>query len=96
MSDAHAHGLPETTDLSPAFRWAVGLNAGFVVIELTAGLMTGSLALIADAAHNLTDVAGLLIAWGAAVLASRPHRRASPTGSAVRPFWPHLQMPSPS
>jgi cobalt-zinc-cadmium efflux system protein len=69
---SHAHGLPETTDLSPAFRWAVGLNAGYVVIELIAGLATGSLALIADAAHNLTDVAGLLIAWGAAVLAARP------------------------
>jgi hypothetical protein len=50
----------------------VGLNAGFVVTELTAGLMTGSLALIADAAHNLTDVAGLLVAWGATVLANRP------------------------
>jgi cobalt-zinc-cadmium efflux system protein len=72
MSHAHAHGMPETTDLTPAFRWAVGLNAGFVVVELTAGLMTGSLALLADAAHNLTDVAGLLIAWGAAVLANRP------------------------
>lgn len=33
--------------------------------------MTGSLALLADAAHNPTDVAGLLIAWGAAALAKR-------------------------
>jgi Co/Zn/Cd efflux system component len=40
---SHAHGLTETTDPSPAFRWAVGFNAGFVVIELIAGLATGSL-----------------------------------------------------
>lgn len=72
MSHSHAHGLPETADLSPAFRWAVALNTGYVAIELIAGLVTGSLALLADAAHNLTDVAGLLIAWGAAVLAARP------------------------
>ncbi|MEX0693779.1 MAG: cation diffusion facilitator family transporter [Rhodospirillales bacterium] len=69
---SHNHGSAENADLSPAFRWAVALNAGYVAIELTAGLVTGSLALIADAAHNLTDVAGLLIAWGASVLATRP------------------------
>lgn len=40
-------------------------------MEGAAGLITGSLALLADAAHNLTDIAGLLIAWGAAVLAKR-------------------------
>lgn len=76
MSHSHGHNPIENIDLSPAFRWAVALNAGYVVIELTAGLVTGSLALLADAAHNLTDVAGLLIAWGASVLATR-----SPTSS---------------
>ncbi|MFN3278671.1 MAG: cation diffusion facilitator family transporter [Paracoccus hibiscisoli] len=55
----------------PAFRWAVGLNAAYVIVEGVAGWLTGSLALLADAAHNLTDVAGLLVAWGAAVLAGR-------------------------
>ena len=65
----HAAGAP--TDLGPAFRWAVGLNVGYVVVEGAAGVVTGSLALLADAAHNLTDVGGLLIAWGAAVLAKR-------------------------
>ncbi len=49
----------------------MGLNTTYVLVEATAGFMTGSLALLADAAHNLTDVAGLLIAWGAAVLAKR-------------------------
>ncbi|WP_374452303.1 cation diffusion facilitator family transporter [Phenylobacterium sp.] len=69
MSHDHAHAPPK--DLGPAFRLAVGLNVGYVIVEATAGFMTGSLALLADAAHNLTDVAGLLIAWGAAVLAKR-------------------------
>lgn len=64
---AHEHVMP--TDLGPAFRWAVGLNTAYVIVEAVAGILTGSLALLADAAHNLTDVAGLLIAWGAAVLA---------------------------
>jgi cobalt-zinc-cadmium efflux system protein len=69
MVHDHAHAAP--ADLGPAFRWAVALNAAYVLIEAVAGFMTGSLALLADAAHNLTDVAGLLIAWGAAVLAGR-------------------------
>jgi cobalt-zinc-cadmium efflux system protein len=67
----HGHDHRPPADLGPAFRWAVGLNTGYVIIEGLAGWMTGSLALLADAAHNLTDVAGLLIAWGAAVLARR-------------------------
>ena len=57
---AHDHAAP--ADLGPAFRWAVGLNTGYVIVEAVAGFLTGSLALLADAAHNLTDVAELLIA----------------------------------
>jgi len=68
---AHDHAHPPPTDLGPAFRWAVGLNTAYVLVEAGFGFLTGSLALLADAAHNLTDVAGLLIAWGAAVLAKR-------------------------
>lgn len=44
---------------------------GFVVVEAAAGLITGSLALLADAGHNLSDVLGLLMAWGATLLAKR-------------------------
>jgi len=66
---SHDHTPP--ADLGAAFRWAVGMNTAYVLIEAAAGFLTGSLALLADAAHNLTDVAGLLIAWGAAVLAKR-------------------------
>ncbi len=78
MSHDHDHTPPK--DLGPAFRWAVGLNVGYVMIEATAGFLTGSLALLADAAHNLTDVAGLLIAWGAAVLAKRTGTQAHTWG----------------
>jgi len=68
----HTHEIPAMRDLNPAFRWAVVLNVGYVMIEAGTGFAIGSLALLADAAHNLTDVAGLLIAWGANVVARRP------------------------
>ena len=55
----------------PAFGWAADLNAAYVIIEAGVGFATGSLSLLADAVRNLTDVGGLLIAWGAAVLALR-------------------------
>ncbi|MGE4218563.1 MAG: cation diffusion facilitator family transporter [Alphaproteobacteria bacterium] len=78
MSGTHAHHhghhhgpAVSSADLGTAFKWAVGLNAGFVVAEAAAGFTTGSLALLADAAHNLTDVLGLLIAWGAAIATKR-------------------------
>lgn len=71
MAHDHAHDHPPPADLGPAFRWAVALNTAYVAVEGVAGWLTGSLALLADAAHNLTDVAGLLIAWAAAVLAQR-------------------------
>ena len=69
--NVHSHDYRPPDDLGPAFRWAVGQNAAYVLVEGSAGWITGSLAPLADAAHNLTDVAGLLIAWGAAVLAKR-------------------------
>lgn len=54
-----------------AFRLGVGLNVAFVVVEAVAGVWADSLALLADAGHNLGDVLGLLLAWGATVLARR-------------------------
>lgn len=53
----------------------VGLNAVFVAVELAAGFLSGSLALLADAGHNASDVLGLLLAWGADYLARRPPTR---------------------
>ncbi|MBD3814327.1 MAG: cation transporter, partial [Betaproteobacteria bacterium] len=57
MPETHAHDHAPSVDLGPAFRWAVGLNTAYVIVEAIAGFLTGSLALLADAAHNLTDVA---------------------------------------
>jgi cobalt-zinc-cadmium efflux system protein len=64
----HGHGGPRGT----GFAIAVSLNLVFVVIEVAAGFVSGSMALIADAGHNLSDVLSLLLAWGASVLAARP------------------------
>lgn len=55
-----------------AFAIGVALNIGYVVLEAPFGLTRGSLALVADAGHNLSDLFGLLLAWGAAYLVTRP------------------------
>lgn len=68
---AHAHGL-SAGHLDRAMAIGVGLNAAFVAIEVAAGLWSSSLALLADAGHNASDIVGLLLAWGAAWLARRP------------------------
>ena len=54
------------------FALAVALNTAFTVAELAAGMASGSMALVADAGHNFSDVLSLLLAWGASVLAARP------------------------
>lgn len=68
----HHHHAPAAGGHGTAFAIAVSLNLAFVVIEAGAGLYSGSLALLADAGHNLGDVLSLLLAWGASVLAARP------------------------
>jgi len=65
----HHHHAPK--DFGRAFAIGVALNAGFVAAEVAAGLWFGSLALLADAGHNLSDVLGLAMAGGAAWLARR-------------------------
>ena len=58
------------------FLWAIALNTIYVIVEALFGFWTGSLALLADAAHNLTDVFGLLLAWTAIRLGRlRPNER---------------------
>jgi cobalt-zinc-cadmium efflux system protein len=54
-----------------AFGIGIALNTAFVAAEVGAGLWAGSLALLADAGHNLSDVLALILAWGAATLARR-------------------------
>lgn len=67
----HAHHHAPPANLSRAFSIGILLNVGFVVVEAIAGLVAGSTALLADSAHNLGDVLGLGMAWGATVLARR-------------------------
>ena len=71
MMHDHADHAVTVRDFGPAFRWGVGSNSAYVAIEAGYGFARGSLALLADATHNLTDVAGLLLAWGAATLSWR-------------------------
>ncbi|MBT8144861.1 MAG: cation diffusion facilitator family transporter, partial [Gammaproteobacteria bacterium] len=54
-----------------AFAIGAGLNIAFVIVEAVFGWISGSLALLADAGHNLGDVLALLLAWGAVILARR-------------------------
>lgn len=63
----HGHEHPAPADWNRAFAIGVLLNLGFVVVEAVFGWQAGSLALLADAGHNLSDVAGLILAWGAAL-----------------------------
>jgi cobalt-zinc-cadmium efflux system protein len=60
----HDHGHARQ-DFGRAFALGITLNTGFVIIEAFYGWQAGSLALLADAGHNLSDVAGLVIAWAA-------------------------------
>lgn len=55
-----------------ALAWALGVNVALLVAELIGGFVFGSLALLAEAAHLVSDVAGLAIALGAMVLLARP------------------------
>jgi cobalt-zinc-cadmium efflux system protein len=64
----HSHA---PTDFGRAFLVGAVLNIGFVVVEAGYGIAANSMALLADAGHNLSDVLGLLVAWGAATLTQR-------------------------
>jgi cobalt-zinc-cadmium efflux system protein len=70
---AHGHGghSHAPADFGRAFAIGTALNAGFVVVEAGYGIAANSMALLADAGHNLSDVFGLLAAWGAATLAKK-------------------------
>lgn len=69
--DGHHGHSHAPKDFGRAFFFGVLLNAGFVVTEVVYGILGHSLALLADAGHNLGDVLGLLLAWGASVLVKR-------------------------
>ena len=62
------HQQPAQRVLGITFAIGVGLNLAFVILQVTFGLLANSLALIADAGHNLGDVLGLVLTWVASVL----------------------------
>jgi len=69
MSHNHSH---EPNNYNLSFALGVSLNIIFVIVEASYGVLADSLALIADAWHNLSDVISLLLAWGAHYLSTRP------------------------
>jgi cobalt-zinc-cadmium efflux system protein len=76
----HAHGaghaqMHAPKDFGAAFAIGASLNLGFVITEVIYGLLANSIALVADAGHNLGDVLGLVMAWAATVLARRAPSR---------------------
>ena len=73
MPHDHAHHQSHSA-AAGAFRWSVLLNALLTGAQLAIGFGFGSLALIGDAIHNLGDVVGLLLGWGADHLSRRPAR----------------------
>lgn len=70
MSHSHNH-IPPEGRYHKAFLIGTLLNVVYIVIELSYGIIVNSMALISDAGHNLSDVLGLLLAWGATYLASK-------------------------
>lgn len=62
MTHEHHHHDHTVTSLNKVFIWGIALNVGFVIVEFAVGLYYGSMGLLSDAGHNLSDVAGLLLA----------------------------------
>ena len=67
----HHHTPAPAPGHGHAFAIAVALNVAIVIVQAVYGVLAHSTALLADAGHNLSDVLGLLLAWGAAWLATR-------------------------
>jgi cobalt-zinc-cadmium efflux system protein len=71
----HSHGQGRAhapASFGTAFAVGIGLNLAFVAVEFAYGVLANSMALVADAGHNLSDVLSLAVAWIASVLARRP------------------------
>ena len=70
---AHSHGHDHApANFTRAFFIGIALNSVFIAAEVAAGFFADSVALLADAGHNLSDVLGLALAWAAAAMAARP------------------------
>lgn len=71
-ADNHAGHSHAPADFGRAFAIGIVLNIAFVIVEGAYGLIAGSMALVADAGHNLSDVLALILAWGATIAAKKP------------------------
>jgi cobalt-zinc-cadmium efflux system protein len=67
----HERGATDPRHAGRAFALGIGLNLAFVLVEAVYGVLAHSMALLADAGHNLSDVLALTLAWGASTLARR-------------------------
>lgn len=72
MAHSHDHGLTGGATNRTRLLWALGITASVVAVQLIGAILTGSLALFADAGHMFSDVFGLTIALAATVLAAKP------------------------
>jgi cobalt-zinc-cadmium efflux system protein len=79
LTDTSAESHPHASD-ARRLGWALLITAVFMLIEVLGGLLAGSLALLADAGHMLTDTAALALAWGAAHFARRAPEANRPPG----------------
>lgn len=68
MENVHSH-THEIKNYNKAFGYGIALNIIYIVVEVIYGLLINSMALLADAGHNFSDVLGLILAWGGAYLA---------------------------
>jgi len=82
LGDAHSHAPAsgENPSLDRNLSFSIGLNALIVIVEVAGGLLSGSLALLSDALHNLSDVAALALALAARKLGRRPNSAKHPYG----------------
>lgn len=85
----HSHAVK---NYNRAFIIGIVFNTGFVAIEAFYGIFANSLALLADAGHNLSDVLGLVLAWGASILSRRFQPIVILTACVASLFWPLYLM----
>lgn len=68
---AHNHSHNNDIKIGTAFKIGIAINILFVIVEALAGVFSNSMALIADAGHNLSDVLALAFSWIAVILSQR-------------------------
>ena len=91
---AHNHTHDHTPpDFNRAFAIGIILNIAFVLVEVVYGIVGNSLALVADAGHNFSDVMTLLLAWGAMTLANRSATARHTFGFKKVPSWRPYSAP---